>query len=348
MLLPKPSLGIAPSALTGLLAGSWRREPPPVPMPEGLATLVPLLLRGGVAGLAWRVLRGGGRSDAPPLSALQDAHRYQALETRVQQRAIASAVSVLRAEGVEPLLGKGRALSRLYPEPGLRPAGDVDLYVPPPQVDLARSALAAQGLGGIDLHAGAAELADRRWEELVDRSVCLEIGATAVRVFGAEDHARLIALHLLRHGAWRPLWLCDLAVSVELQPVSFDWDRLLAGDPRRADGVGCALALARDLLGACLDGAPRRVRARVLPRWVVPSVLRLWHDAERVPQSQRRPWTAAPKRPLAALRALLDRWPGPVEATANLRAPFNGLPRLPFQVAECVRRTSRFAWAHRR
>jgi hypothetical protein len=38
------------------------------------------------------------------------------------------------------------------------------------------------------------------------------------------------------------------------------------------------------------------------------------------------------------------RWPNGIEATVGLRGPFNGLPRLPFQVAECVTRTARFTF----
>ena len=43
------------------------------------------------------------------------------------------------------------------------------------------------------------------------------------------------------------------------------------------------------------------------------------------------------------LEALVQRWPNPIEATLNVGGPFNDLPRLPFQLAECVRRTAGFA-----
>ncbi len=48
------------------------------------------------------------------------------------------------------------------------------------------------------------------------------------------------------------------------------------------------------------------------------------------------------RHPTRALRALGLRWPNPIQATVGLGAPFNDLPRLPFQLAECVSRTARF------
>jgi hypothetical protein len=36
--------------------------------------------------------------------------------------------------------------------------------------------------------------------------------------------------------------------------------------------------------------------------------------------------------------ALRLRWPNAIQATVELGAPFNGAPRLPYQVGECVRR----------
>jgi putative nucleotidyltransferase-like protein len=330
--------------LARLLDGAWREEPPPAQFaPEDLRTVAPLALRGGVGALLWRRLRGSAPFVQAAARDLRQAHRLYALEAAVQRRTIAAGLAALRAEGLSPLLGKGWAMARLYPETGLRPAGDVDLYVPPAQAARARACLRGAGVDGVDLHAGAAELDDRPWEERLERAERLEVEGTVIPVFGAEDHLRLVALHLLRHGGWRPLWLCDVAVAVEALPEDADWDRLL-GRGRRADAVGCALALARDVLGARLERAPEAVRVRVLPPWIVPALLRPWGDPQLVPQSQRRPWAADLRRPATALRALLRRWPGPVEATANLRAPFNRLPRLPFQVAECVRRTSRFAW----
>ncbi len=52
-----------------------------------------------------------------------------------------------------------------------------------------------------------------------------------------------------------------------------------------------------------------------------------------------------------AVRALRLRWPNPILATVGVGGPFNGLPRFPFQVGECVSRTLYFvrsSWNGRR
>src|SRR5205085_7561887 len=101
---------------------------------------------------------------------------------------------------------------------------------------------------------------------------------TSVRVPALEDHLRLLSVHMLAHGAWRPIWLCDVAVALESSRSQFDWDRFLAGNHFVSDCAVCGLGLAARLLGASLEGAPAAVaeRALALPRWLRPAVLRAW------------------------------------------------------------------------
>ena len=48
------------------------------------------------------------------------------------------------------------------------------------------------------------------------------------------------------------------------------------------------------------------------------------------------------RRPAKMLKALRLRWPNPIQATIRVGGPFNELPRLPFQLWECVLRTVHF------
>ena len=251
--------------------------------------------------------------------------------------------ALLRAVGVEPILGKGWAAARLYPDPGLRPYGDVDLYVRPEQHPAARAAITAPLAGcPIDLHSGFAELDDRSPEAIEAAAVHADADGGAVRVFGAEDHLRLLCLHALRHGLLRPLWLCDVAAALEARSPAFDWDRLLWGDPARTRWTITAIGLAHHVLGARLDGAPVAEDARRLPRWLVPAVLREW-GAARPAQGARQPIADALRHPGAWLQALRARWPNAVEATVGVGGSFSAWPRLPYQVAECARRSAGFA-----
>src|SRR5918998_1141904 len=134
--------------------------------------------------------------------------------------------------------GKGRAAARLYPEPGLRPSGDVDVCVRPSQLERAASAL-EDARTCVDLHAGLGREEPRDFDELYERADAFRLGETLVRAPGAEDHLRLLCLHMLRHGAWRPVWLCDVAAAVESRPVSFDWARFVGQDRRRERWLAC-------------------------------------------------------------------------------------------------------------
>ncbi len=288
----------------------------------------------------WR-LREAALASAPEAASFQQAYRLHTLESAIREQRLRQAFARLQAAGVEALLGKGWAAARLYPETGLRPYGDIDLFVPASQHAAAAAAL--HGSGGVplpvDLHRGFADVDDRDPEALFSRSRVVELGGVPVRIFGSEDHLRLLSLHALRHGLARPLWLCDVAALLEQRPADFDWDYLLRGNPRRRDALVCALGLAAQLLGAGLNGAPDAVSARTLPRWLEPAVLQQWGRGS----ARRRPIQEYLRHPAGVLKELRRHWPNPIEGTMGVGAPFNGLPRLPFQVAHVLVRGARFS-----
>jgi hypothetical protein len=273
---------------------------------------------------------------------LQQAHRLQALRAVLHEKAVGRSFALLRAHGVAPILGKGWAAARLYPDRGLRPYGDVDLYVRAEERDAARTAVASPDADcPIDLHPGFAELDDRTPEQLAERAVHAEADGQPVRLFGPEDHLRLLGLHALRHGLVRPLWLCDVAAAVEGRAPSFDWDRFLHGNPTRTRWVVAAVALAREIVGARLEGLPPAARMDRLPGWMVPAVLSEW-GRPRPAQGARRPMAEVIGHRRDLLQALRTRWPNPIEATVGVGGSFGAWPRLPYQLADCARRTVRF------
>ena len=331
-------------AVAHVLAGAWRPEPAPLVSEELLCEAAPRLLESGSAALAWWRLRASPLRSSPAGFDFQQSYRLNTLEAALQEREIGESVARLRSAGIEPLLGKGWAAARLYPAPGMRPRGDVDLYVTAEQYLIAADALRTeQGAEyRVDLHRGFADLDDRNPRDLHDRASRVRIDGTEVLVFSPEDHLRLLSLHLLRHGAWRSLWLCDVAAAVESLPTDFDWEYLGQGAPRRTQWVACVLALAGQLLEARTDGVPAAWKQDV-PSWMVATVLREW-GGPSLPHGRREPMATSLLRPADAVQGLLLRWPNPIEATTGLRASFNNFPRVPFQVAECLRRIAAFGW----
>jgi hypothetical protein len=165
---------------------------------------------------------------------------------------------------------------------------------------------------------------------------------TRVLVLGNEDHLRLLALHLLRHGAWRPLWLCDVARLVERLGGALDWDLVLRGIRENARRVAIVIGLSRRLLGATLPHTLPRPAARdahAVPRWLVEATIRQW--GRRYERYGDDAMLSTGRLPKAILDAARRRWPNPIEATVSVGAPFNALPRLPFQLADVLRRTGR-------
>jgi hypothetical protein len=146
---------------------------------------------------------------------------------------------------------------------------------------------------------------------------------------------------MLQHGAYRALWLCDIAVVLESLPEDFDWEYLLRGDVRPAGWVASTVCLAHQLLGARLDGIPTALTDREPPRWLLPAVLSQWSKKEHYMDSV--PSMAYSLRhPGHLLKALRLRWPNPIQATVRVGGPFNELPRLLFQLLECVLRIGYF------
>ena len=335
-----PGGGARGSLVAQALSGSWRSTPPvPALTPEEWAAVAPPLQRTGAGGLGWWRLRGSPLRATAVALELQNAYRLHTIDARRHERRLARALRLFESAGLQPILGKGWAVSRLYPQAGLRPYGDLDFHAHPEEYDAARLLLPACEQGGllVDLHRGVPGVG-RAWEDVLARSVEVELGATLVRVLGPEDHLALLCAHLLSHGAWRPLWLCDVAMFIEALPSDFDWDYLLSLPSREAEQVRLVVLLAHRLLGARVDTTPWGPQGRV-PGWLPTATLRAWERGGHYSLTTRIALTEL--APGAFLEAVRVRWPNPIEATVRWRAPFNGAPRLPFQIVDATVRAAR-------
>ena len=326
-----------------LLAGSWKASPPfsTVSSPE-LEELTPLLVSLGAGGLAWSQVRHTGARRSPAMQQLQQAYRFHSLEAALHEYRLKQVIPRLRSFGVEPVLVKGWAIARLYPEPGMRPFSDLDLCVLPEQYRAARAALASleSQAGNVDLHLGFGKFSDRRVDDIFARSHLVRLDDLEVRVLSEEDHLHFLCLHLLRHGAVRPLWLCDIALMLEARANDFDWERCLGHSRQQADWVACTIGLAHQLLGTEVEGTPIARRAKKLPNWLVPAVLKAWGTPFQS-LGQLAVYLRHPVNQLTELLSVLPHhWPNPIEATMTLKGSFNELPRWPFQIGHLFSRTA--------
>lgn len=330
------------------LSASWRESSAPLNISEEeLSKIVPLLLGSGAGALGWWRVRRSDLKEAEAARELHQAYRLHTLQAEMHQHEIKQAVALLRSYGIEPILIKGWSVARLYAERGLRPYGDIDLIVRPEQMPKAEEILKDGGLKFyVDVgHDEFEDLDAQRWDELYDRTQLLSLDETDVRVLCAEDELKLLCVHLLRHGAWRPLWLCDVGAALEAASTAFDWDYCLGSKRPQVNWITCAVGLAERLLAANIVGFPMLERARRVPAWLVKNVLKQWETPyawKQAPIRYGAPVASYLRNPSGVVKDLINRWPNPIEATVSMEGEFNHLPRLPFQLGNCFSRTAKF------
>jgi hypothetical protein len=329
--------------VAAFLAGSWRQQPnEPSLTPTELLNITPLLLESGAGALAWRRLRNSTLAATSVAGEMQQAYRLHALQAAVHESNIKQVLKLLRSADVEPLLVKGWAIARLYPESGLRPYGDIDLCVRSKDYLKAGKVLREAGdRCPVDLHKGTGLLDYHDWDELFSRSQLLPLDETSVRVLAPEDHLRVLCFHLLRHGIERPIGLCDIAVALESRSLDFDWTRCLGKTQKHADWIACVMGLARELLGADLGEIPIQIKQHQ-PTWIVRTVLKAWGRSFSCHFTQQAPMDFYAHHPRGLVQALVARWPTPIVGTVGVGGSFNRLPRFPYQLGYLIVRSLRF------
>jgi hypothetical protein len=330
------------------LMGSWRLQDLPsfdLSEPE-LDQITPLLMGSGATALGWRVVRNSPLRESASGQLLQQGYRLQSLQAEIQEQKVEKVFRLLREASLDAILAKGWVAAGLYPDRTLRPYGDIDICVKHEHYKLV-SELFSRPEGSdcwIDLHRQFSEIGNRSVAELFSRSKVHNVGQEQVRVLGDADHAALLGIHLLKHGAWRPLWLCDVAAAMESPSPTFDWDMCLGNDKTRANWILSAFGLAHRLLGASTDRLPFNAGLIAIPDWLADTVLRQWSNpfaAYQAPMKHPVPMADLLRHPSGLIDGLRRRWPNPIIATISVHGRLNGLPRLPYQLANCITRVAR-------
>ena len=334
--------------VSAILAGSWRTQLPRTEISQSdLDEVTPLLYESGAAALGWHRVRHTELADSPSGDLLHQAYRLQTLQSSIQASKIKKVFRLLRIVGVEPILFKGWSVARFYPLPGWRPYGDIDILVRPAHRAAAKAALSGPEARDcwVDLHDRLSELDDRRIEDMFARSQLVELGQEQIRVLALEDHFALLAIHLLKHGAWRPLWLCDIAILLDSLPDDFDWRACLGKSKLRANWITSTIGLAKVLLDARVKDPGIVAQAEQIPRWLVRNVLKQWEapfNTRQEPMNHLAPMASYIRRPKGMLRDLANRWPNPILATVAVKGRINRIPRLPYQLVNCLSRATQF------
>jgi hypothetical protein len=245
---PAPFAALAPAARDALLSAAVR---------HGLLAAVAGRLPADDADLRRRFerLAAGAR--------LHDARLREVLE---------EVIGILGAAGIAPIALKGPALAdRVYPDPALRAATDLDLLVPGEALGRAADALVAAGFRRADPLQDAYFLAEHHHLHLHRKpGPDVELHFRAVSAFGTaipaaelrdralphrtargspllvlapEDELLVLAVHAATHVFERAGWLLDLALLAERTP-GLDWEVVR----RRAKSWRCRRAVTYTLL----------------------------------------------------------------------------------------------------
>ena len=327
------------------LEGCWRQDPPPCHLTGNqLEEIAPILLKSGTAALVWWRLKGNGQSDA--CQEFFEAYKQQTLDAAVHEDDVAQVFRALHELYLDALVVKGWAIARLYPDPGLRHYGDLDLCVRAEQYERVAELLKGKLADEIwiDLHRGVAALDYASESEVFDRSIVVTAGGVSARIPCPEDHLRILCLHLLRHGAWRPLWLCDVALALESRESNFDWKLFFGNDKKRSEWLACVLALSHKLLGARLEGTPLIDRTEMVPNWLTRAILLRWgrwfnsdYRDTAWPSFWSHKW-----EPIRLWEDIYFRC-DPIRATVEMNGAFSRTPRLPYQIGALMRRAPEVA-----
>lgn len=322
------------------LRGAWRIGPPPLETPHTQFVAVESqLVASGGGGLIWHKIS----ASAPNMSSaavFHDIYRDNALRASRERRIIKEIVELFAQAKIRSMLLKGWALARLYPNSGTRAIGDIDLCIAPEDRKRAFEILNDAGLtDAVDMEHLEFMLSGDGYDSVFERSVVQDMDGVAVRVLSPEDSLRLVCVHFLQHGGWRPLWLCDVAVSIENRPANFDWSRCLGADPIKADWVVSVLALAGTLLDASIVDTPAVEKRRRIPGWLVESVLEKWGTLS-IDQARNGyfPAFGSPLKPISFVRAINQRWRDDIRATVMGGGGFDESTRLPLKLKWVLKR----------
>ena len=356
-----------PGALVArILSGAWRDRPGPLNASGaeiGQASLQ--LLGSGAAALGWHRLCASPPLDrAIEAASLAETARLLALADSLRAENLGHLSALMRDEGLTPVLFKGWAIAQYYAQSYLRPCGDFDILVRAADFDRAYALLArhavlimAPGDGTfvlrnralqtdytVDLHGDLSPLYNTDVNGVFVRAKPAPSPAQSLLVPSAEDHLRIVIMHLLKHGAWRPIWWCDVAALVEKITDSFDWATCLTGDRVTADWISATIVTTHRLLDCRIDHLPGAVRDYPAPVWIEQTIRKLWDAPYPAQFIMHR--SELRRAPFDYLRKV---WGNPVWAAFTQGAAVTKTPRVRYQLRRFARHVGRafkpWAWA---
>lgn len=268
---------------------------------------------------------------------MDDEIRWHLLMTKTYERRISRAFTLLREQGIEPLLIKGWAAARFYPPDKPRFFGDVDIAVSSSDYERASKMAASADLAflAIDLHRELRALDTLPWKDIVDHSDLIETDNGSIRVPCPEDHLRVLCVHWLTDGGAYREKLWDIYYLIDNRRPGFDWNRAVgAVSPTRQVWIKTTIAIAHKYLGLRIDDLPFEREVSSVPTWIDRTLQKEWSTTTRlkpintVLHDRRKLWDQIKKRIP----------PNPIQSTIEMEGRLDSRRRLYYQTANYFQR----------
>lgn len=257
--------------------------------------------------------------------------RWNRLFARKLELETVQAFRFFRDNGIEPILIKGWAASRNYPDNTPRFYSDIDIAVDQRDHEKAKALLSTPPAAkvAVDLHRELRHLDLKPWTNLLRDSIQPELDGYPIRVPCAEDHLRILAVHWLNDGGERKDRLWDIFYAVTNRPPEFDWDRCLnVVDRIRQGWVIAAIGLTHRYFSLDISGLPFEKKVADLPPWLIKTVEKEWNSGVRS-----RSLHTCLREPKEFVRQMKKRIPpNPLQATIEQEGDLWAGSRLPFQL----------------
>ena len=210
---------------------------------------------------------------------MSDDFRWNRIKKKATEVTVCKAFDLFRSHGIEPILIKGYAAGRFYPDSILRDSVDIDIAVSVADYESASGidyATDAHGLA-IDLHRELRHFDTVLWKDLFNNSEIINLEMGSIRVLCHEDHLRVLCVHWLTDGGSNKDRLWDIYYLVKNRPADFDWNRFLnIVEHNRRRWLICTVGLAQRFLGLDLTNTPLENAGEELPRWFVKAIEKEW------------------------------------------------------------------------
>lgn len=266
-----------------------------------------------------------------------DDLRWYLLQKKNHEIKVRHAFEIFREAGIEPILIKGLAAARNYPEPAMRTSGDIDLSVALSDYPAATEILRSNEVKklNVDLHRELKWLDSVPWIDLFENSRLIELDGVRIRVLRPEDHLRVLCVHWLTDGGAHRAKLWDIYYAVNNRSVDFDWSRCLdiVSEIRRG-WVICTIGLAHKYFGLPIDDLPFMDDAKKIPAWIERCVEREWKSDVRLTSPEI--FFRDPKNLLRQVRKRFP--PNPIQASIEMERAFDDRSRIPVQISNTLRK----------